>query len=170
MRAISIQASAEAIDFSQSLASRLHRPSQGNVRSTTQRRGSTSKPCVLAVRLTICKVNVATLRNGPQLRTGITALSKDMPEPRLTSENGFECHNCPIAGLNVSVVNASFDELIISLFFAGIRFETLPVRIWNSLLNAEPTIAAVSALLIAITCLALILDWMIRHRHGQPAP
>jgi putative spermidine/putrescine transport system permease protein len=38
----------------------------------------------------------------------------------------------------------SFDELMISLFLAGVRSETLPVRIWNSLLlEVEPTIAAV---------------------------
>lgn len=37
-----IQASAEAMDFSKSLASLRHRPSHANVRSTTQRR---SRPC-----------------------------------------------------------------------------------------------------------------------------
>ena len=48
---------------------------------------------------------------------------------------------------------ASFDELLISLFLAGVRAQTLPVRIWNSLnLQVEPTIAAVSAFLIAVTC------------------
>ena len=57
----------------------------------------------------------------------------------------------------------SFDELIISLFLAGIRAETLPVRIWNSLvLEIEPTIAAVSSLLIAVTCMALAMEWAIR--------
>lgn len=57
----------------------------------------------------------------------------------------------------------SFDELVISLFLAGIRSETLPVRIWNSLLlEVEPTIAAVSTLLIATTCLALVIEWMVR--------
>lgn len=62
----------------------------------------------------------------------------------------------------------SFDELVISLFLSGIRAETLPVRIWNSLLlEVEPTIAAVSSLLIAITCFALILDWFIRHRRSE---
>ena len=54
---------------------------------------------------------------------------------------------------------ASFDELIISLFLAGVRSETLPVRIWNSLhLQVEPVIAAVSAFLIAVTGLVLLLD------------
>jgi hypothetical protein len=36
----------------------------------------------------------------------------------------------------------SFDELLISLFVSGVRAQTLPVRIWNSLnLQVEPTIA-----------------------------
>jgi ABC-type spermidine/putrescine transport system permease subunit II len=59
---------------------------------------------------------------------------------------------------------ASFDELIIALFLAGVRSETLPVRIWNSLhLQVEPIIAAVSAFLIAVTGIILLLDAMLRH-------
>jgi putative spermidine/putrescine transport system permease protein len=59
---------------------------------------------------------------------------------------------------------ASFDELIISLFLAGVRAQTLPVRIWNSLhLELEPVIAAVSAFLIAVTGAVLVLDGVIRH-------
>lgn len=58
---------------------------------------------------------------------------------------------------------ASFDELIISLFLAGVRSETLPVRIWNSLhLQVEPVIAAVSAFLIGVTGLVLLLDALVR--------
>lgn len=58
---------------------------------------------------------------------------------------------------------ASFDELIISLFLAGVRSETLPVRIWNSLhLQVEPVIAAVSAFLIAVTGIVLLLDAAVR--------
>lgn len=57
----------------------------------------------------------------------------------------------------------SFDELIISLFLAGVKSETLPVRIWNSLhLQVEPVIAAVSAFLIAVTGLILLLDATLR--------
>jgi putative spermidine/putrescine transport system permease protein len=63
---------------------------------------------------------------------------------------------------------ASFDELLISLFLAGVRSQTLPVRIWNSLnLQVEPTIAAVSAFLIAVTCVVLGVDGVLRHRRGQ---
>ena len=59
---------------------------------------------------------------------------------------------------------ASFDELIISLFLAGVRAQTLPVRIWNSLhLELEPVIAAVSAFLIAVTGAVLVVDGLIRH-------
>lgn len=63
---------------------------------------------------------------------------------------------------------ASFDELLISLFLAGVRAETLPVHIWNSLnLQVEPTIAAVSAFLIAVTCVILAADGLLRHRRTQ---
>lgn len=58
---------------------------------------------------------------------------------------------------------ASFDELIISLFLAGVRSQTLPVRIWNSLhLELEPVIAAVSAFLIAVTGIVLAIDMLLR--------
>jgi ABC-type spermidine/putrescine transport system permease subunit II len=58
---------------------------------------------------------------------------------------------------------ASFDELLISLFLAGVRAQTLPVRIWNSLnLQVEPTIAAVSAFLIAITAVILVAEGILR--------
>jgi len=64
----------------------------------------------------------------------------------------------------------SFDELMISLFLAGVRSETLPVRIWNSLLlEVEPTIAAVSSLLIAVTVLALLVDWGVRQLRERRA-
>ena len=62
---------------------------------------------------------------------------------------------------------ASFDELIISLFLVGVRAQTLPVRIWNSLhLEIEPTIAAVSAFLIGVTGLVLLLDGLLRGRRA----
>src|SRR3984957_1753246 len=58
---------------------------------------------------------------------------------------------------------ASFDELLISLFLAGVHAQTLPVRIWNSLnLQVEPTIAAVSAFLIAVTTVILVAEAVLR--------
>ena len=46
----------------------------------------------------------------------------------------------------------SFDELIIVLFIAGTHAVTLPKRMWDSLwVEIEPTIAAISTILIAIS-------------------
>jgi putative spermidine/putrescine transport system permease protein len=62
---------------------------------------------------------------------------------------------------------ASFDGLI-SMFLAGVHAQTLPVRIWNSLnLQVEPTIAAVSGLLIGVTTLILSIEAVLRPRRGQ---
>ncbi len=58
---------------------------------------------------------------------------------------------------------ASFDELRLALFLTNVRSETLPVRIWNSLLlQVEPVIAAVSVFLIAVTAVVLLLDALMR--------
>lgn len=65
----------------------------------------------------------------------------------------------------------SFDELVISLFLSGVKSQTLPVRIWNSLSQeVEPTIAAVSSVLIAATLLALLVDRLIRTVRERRAP
>lgn len=60
-----IQASAEATDFSQSLANLRHRPSQAKVRSTTHRRGSTSKPLAVPERFTISIVHSPIRSSAP---------------------------------------------------------------------------------------------------------
>ncbi|MHA6642754.1 ABC transporter permease [Mesorhizobium sp. A623] len=53
----------------------------------------------------------------------------------------------------------SFDELLISLFLSGVNTQTTTVRIWNSLANeVEPTIAAISTLLIGMTVVILGLN------------
>src|SRR5512132_3564310 len=56
--AIMIHATAVVIDFSKSLASRRLRLSQARVRSTTQRRGSTTKPLATSDRLTMSIVHL----------------------------------------------------------------------------------------------------------------
>jgi len=64
----------------------------------------------------------------------------------------------------------SFDELLVPLFLSGVRAQTLPVRIWNSLLlQVEPTIAAVSAFLIGVTVLVLLTDAVLRGRGRGPS-
>ena len=53
MLAMKVHAVELAMDCSQSLASRRHRPSHAKVRSTTQRRGRTSKPLAASERFMI---------------------------------------------------------------------------------------------------------------------
>ena len=62
----------------------------------------------------------------------------------------------------------SFDELVISIFLAGARAQTLPVRIWNSLhLEIEPVVAAAATFLIGVTGLVLLVDGGIRRLRGK---
>jgi putative spermidine/putrescine transport system permease protein len=60
----------------------------------------------------------------------------------------------------------SFDELVIVLFITSRAIRTLPKRIWDGLQDRiDPTIAAVSVILIAVTLLLLVADaWLRRHR------
>ena len=57
----------------------------------------------------------------------------------------------------------SFDELLIPLFLAGPTSQTLPVRIWNSvIMQIEPTIAAVSSFLIGVAILVMLLAALVQ--------
>ena len=59
-----------------------------------------------------------------------------------------------IASAAIFAFLSSFDELVIALFMASPSTQTLPVRIWNSVLfQLDPTIAAISTLLIPALCL-----------------
>ena len=59
----------------------------------------------------------------------------------------------------------SFDELLIPLLLSGTTTQTLPVRMWNSvLMQIEPTIAAVSTFLIGVAIVVLLAANLIRRR------
>jgi putative spermidine/putrescine transport system permease protein len=64
---------------------------------------------------------------------------------------------------------SSFDELLIALFLSGVRNQTLPVRIWSSLTYSfDPTVTAVSAFFIVLTCLVLGMNGILRQsRPGE---
>lgn len=61
---------------------------------------------------------------------------------------------------------SSFDELLIAMFMAGNEAQTLSVRIWNSVqFQLDPTIAAVSVLLVLITMVTLLTaNWLTKQR------
>jgi len=63
----------------------------------------------------------------------------------------------------------SFDELLIPLFLSGVEVQTLTVRVWNSLLlEVDPTIAAVSSFLIAVTIAVLGASALLQGRGETP--
>jgi putative spermidine/putrescine transport system permease protein len=59
----------------------------------------------------------------------------------------------------------SFDEVIVAIFLSGRTATTLPKRMWDSvLLETDPTIAAISTMLILLTMLVLVVLTMQRRR------
>jgi putative spermidine/putrescine transport system permease protein len=59
----------------------------------------------------------------------------------------------------------SWDELLLVLFIGGRAIFTLPRRIWDGINDTlDPTMAAVATVLLAITCLLLVLDLAVRRR------
>lgn len=59
----------------------------------------------------------------------------------------------------------SFDELIVALFVSGTTAVTLPRKMWNALrFEIDPTIAAVSTLLIALTTTLFVTTELLRRR------
>lgn len=59
----------------------------------------------------------------------------------------------------------SFDELVVALFISGIEAVTLPVQMWSGIrFEINPTVAAVSTMLIVLSVLALTLVGMLRRR------
>lgn len=61
---------------------------------------------------------------------------------------------------------ASFDEVIVTLFVAGV-YQTVPKRMFNELvLEVNPTITAIATILIAISVLAMAAIALITSRRG----
>ena len=59
----------------------------------------------------------------------------------------------------------SFDELVIAIFICGTTAVTLPKRMWDGIrLEIDPTIAAVSSLLIGVSITLLILIEFMRKK------
>lgn len=62
-----------------------------------------------------------------------------------------------IASAGIFAFLSSFDELLVAMFMAGPTTQTLPVRIWTAVqFQLDPTIAAVSVLLVAASILCLL--------------
>ncbi len=62
----------------------------------------------------------------------------------------------------------SLDEVVVSLFLAGSRTKTLPIVMWENLrTQVNPTIAAVSAILIGLTIVLFFTQSWVSSRNAQ---
>ena len=89
--------------FSKSLARRRLRPNQEKVRSTTQRRGRTTKPFVASLRLTIAIRHTQRrhlCHRGCNLPRVVAAISPDQCEPREAPAYLVEDQSGPIAAVD----------------------------------------------------------------------
>jgi len=60
---------------------------------------------------------------------------------------------------------SSFDELVVALFVSGTSAVTLPRKMWESIrFEIDPTIAAVSTILIALTGALFLSAELLRQR------
>jgi putative spermidine/putrescine transport system permease protein len=59
----------------------------------------------------------------------------------------------------------SFDEVVVAIFVSGARNPTLPKQMWDGIrTEIDPTVAAVSTLLIVVTTVALVAMTLARRR------
>lgn len=60
---------------------------------------------------------------------------------------------------------ASWDEVVIALFIAGVQSRTVPIMIWNQVrTNLDPATAAVAAILIALSAAGVLLSFKSREK------
>lgn len=70
-----------------------------------------------------------------------------------------------VAAAAIFAFLSSFDELLISLFLSSPQQQTLPVRIWNAVqFQLDPSIAAISGLLILISVAALAVGNLLQRK------
>lgn len=62
----------------------------------------------------------------------------------------------------------SFDEVVVSLFVGGVGLRTLPMQMYHSVANdIDPTIAAASTMLLAVTAAIVIASTIYTHRRAR---
>lgn len=63
----------------------------------------------------------------------------------------------------------SFDEVVISIFLAGVNAKTLPVKLWEQIrVEFTPVAAAGSAVILVVTVLLFLLVQLFRSRGTSP--
>jgi ABC-type spermidine/putrescine transport system permease subunit II len=65
----------------------------------------------------------------------------------------------------------SFDEIVIAIFISGARAPTLPKQMWDGIrTEIDPTVAAVSTLLIVVTTAVIAAIALVRRRAREDGP
>jgi putative spermidine/putrescine transport system permease protein len=63
----------------------------------------------------------------------------------------------------------SFDEVVISIFLAGVEAKTLPVKLWEQIrVEFTPVAAAGSTVILAVTLVVFVLVQAVRGRSRRP--
>jgi putative spermidine/putrescine transport system permease protein len=71
-----------------------------------------------------------------------------------------------LAGGAVFAAITSFDELIVSIFLAGVRTQTLPVKLWETIrVEFTPVVAVAASVIIAISLLGFVFMRMGSRRN-----
>ena len=65
----------------------------------------------------------------------------------------------------------SFDEVVVAIFVSGTQAATLPKQMWDGIrTEIDPTVAAVSTLLIGVTTAVICISAVVRLRAGADGP
>ena len=111
MWAMLIHASLEAMDFSQSFASRRQHPSHAKVRSTPPPPGEDFEAAGGVGALDDFERPLADpVEGGAQLRSGIASVGEQVAQPKAVMAYGFQHSRCSVAILNIGGMNDEPEE------------------------------------------------------------
>lgn len=119
---------------------------------------------VLAIPVVVVVVSAALRRVDESLERAATILGATRPRAFLEVTLPI-IRPAIIAGLLFAFIT-SFDEIVLALFLAGTTSATLPKKMWESLrFQIDPTISAVSTLLVGLSLVALIGATLLQGRN-----
>lgn len=161
-------ASAFRLRFAKSLANLRQRPSHEKVRSTTQRRGRTSKPLAASERLTISVTNAGQgfLLRGSELRSLVTAVREQLLQKWEFSEHRAQKKNAAIAILNVGGMNERMKQQAYrideNMPFLALDLFSCIVAVW---IDARPPFSALFTLWLSMTAAVGLASRPAASRH-----
>jgi putative spermidine/putrescine transport system permease protein len=123
---------------------------------------------VLALPVVIVIVGAAFRRSDPAIELAARACGASFP--RAFWHVSLPAVRPALISAGAFAFLTSFDEVVLALFLAGPGSATLPKRIWEAVrFELDPSLTAVSTLLIAVTLLALVAAEIARRSsiHAQ---